>query len=89
MGARAEETSVSDIPHNQRDALAKAWQLLNLQADTMLKWEQRANAEAAGRFKARQTQTEVCKVVVTAMGAGAALLTAGGAIGAILVHLVR
>jgi len=80
---------MSDIPADQQEAIEKAWKLLNLQADTMLKWEQRANADADSQFKQRQTQTEIWKVVVTAMGAGAALVTAGGAIGALLVHLIR
>lgn len=81
---------MSDIPAGpERGALEKASKLLNLQADTMLKWEQRTNADIDGRFKQRQTQTEVWKVAVTAMGAGAAILTAGAAIGAILVHAIR
>jgi len=70
------------------EALEKAWKLLNLQADTMLKWEQRANADIDSRFKQRQTQTEIWKVVVGAMGAGAALLAAGAGIGALLVKLL-
>jgi len=81
---------MSDIPAGpEHEALEKAWRLLNLQADTMLKWEQRANADVDSRFKQRQTQTEIWNVAVTAMGAGAAILTAGAAIGAILVHVIR
>jgi hypothetical protein len=52
---------------DQREALAKAWRLLNLQTDTMLERAQRANADG----DSQHTQTEIWKVVVTAMGAGA------------------
>lgn len=48
----------------------EAWKLLNLQADTLLKLS--------------QTRTEVWKVVVSAMTAGAALIGVGFAIGAAL-----
>ena len=48
--------------------LEKSRRLLNLQMDAMLKWNQ-------GR-------TERWKVAVVAMGAGAAIVTAGAVIGA-------
>ena len=40
-------------------------------------------------LKLQHERTEIWKVVVVAMGAGAALLTAGAAIGALLVHLIH
>lgn len=64
---------MTDRPGDHDAFVEKSWRLLNAQADTMLKWQQ-------GR-------TEIWKVVVAAMGAGAALLTAGAAIGAILARL--
>jgi hypothetical protein len=56
---------MSDATHDQQDMLEKAWRLLNLQADTAL--------------KLAQTRTEVWKVAVSAMTAGAALFAAGAA----------
>lgn len=62
---------MTDIPSDAHDEfMEKSWRLLNLQADTMLKWQ--------------QSRTEIWKVVIAAMGAGAALVTAGGAIGVLL-----
>ena len=65
---------MNDSPADLHEALEKAWKLLNLQADSMLKREQR--------------RIELWKITVSAMGAGAALLVAGAAIGALLVKLV-
>lgn len=52
---------MSDAP--ERDAIEKAWRVLNLQADTLLKLS--------------QTRTEVWKVAIAGGGTGAALLAAG------------
>lgn len=60
-------------PASDDEFIEKSWRLLNLQMDTMLKWE--------------QSRTEIWKVAVGAMGAGAALITAGAAIGAVLAHM--
>lgn len=58
------------------DDMERHWRLLNLEADTIL--------------KSRQGGTEVWKVVVAAMGAGAALITAGAAIGLLLAqHVIQ
>lgn len=53
---------MSDTTHEQQDAILKAWKLLNLQADTML--------------KLAQTKTEPWKMAVGGVGAGAALFAA-------------
>lgn len=58
---------------DQTDFAERLWHLANLQADTMLKWQ--------------QTRTEVWKVAVSAMTAGAAILAAGAAIGAFATRL--
>jgi glycerol dehydrogenase-like iron-containing ADH family enzyme len=60
----------------QRDFNEKAWKVLNLQADTML--------------KIAQHQTEFWKVAVSAVTSAAALLGAGAAIGALIAqHLLQ
>jgi len=51
--------------------MEKSWRLLNLQMDAMLE----------------QGRMEIWKVALAAMGAGAALVTAGAAIGAVLAHV--
>jgi len=51
--------------------MEKSWPLLNLQMDAMLE----------------QGHTEMWKVAIAAMGAGAALVTAGAGIGAALAHV--
>lgn len=64
---------MTDTPAHDREYeefVEKSWRLLNLQADTMLKWQ--------------QERTEIWKVVITAMGAGAALLTAGAVLAKLL-----
>jgi hypothetical protein len=55
---------------DQQDAIEKAWKVLNLQADTLLKLS--------------QTRTEVWKVVIAGLGTGAALLAAGFALAKLL-----
>ena len=50
----------------QQEAIEKAWRLLNLQADSMLKFQ--------------QTRTEVWKVVVAGMAAGGALVAGTAAL---------
>ena len=65
---------MNDSPADLHEALEKAWKLLNHQADSMLKREQR--------------RIELWKITVNAKGAGAALLVAGAAVGALLVKLV-
>ena len=52
---------------SQQDALEKAWKLLNLQADTLLKLS--------------QARTEPWKLVVSGVGTGAALFAAAFAFG--------
>jgi hypothetical protein len=67
---------VKDMPDaqdKQQEAIEKAWKVLNLQADTLLKLS--------------QTRTEVWKVAVGAMAAGGALVAATAALtGAFLYH---
>jgi len=55
------------ITSQQQDALEKAWKLLNLQADTLLKLS--------------QAKTEPWKLVVGGVGTGAALFAAAFAFG--------
>ena len=66
---------MSDRPANDpRDEfMEKSRRLLNMQMNAMLKWQ--------------QSRTEIWKVVVAAMGAGAMLITAGAVIGAVLSHV--
>ena len=65
---------MSGIPAAEHEAVEKAWKLLNLQVDSMLKREQR--------------RLELWKIMASAVGAGAALLAVGAVIGALLVNLL-
>jgi len=65
---------MSGIPADEHEAVEKAWKLLNLQVDSMLKREQR--------------RLELWKIMASAVGAGAALLAVGAVIGALLVNLL-
>jgi hypothetical protein len=53
---------MSDATHEQQDAILKAWKVLNIQADTIL--------------KLAQAKTEPWKMVLSGVTAGAALIAA-------------
>ena len=57
---------MSDHAEDEREFVEKAWKVLNLQADTMLKMS--------------QNRTDVWKVVIAGMTAGAAFVAAGAAL---------
>jgi hypothetical protein len=63
---------MGDMADDQREVIEKAWKVLNLQADTIM--------------KLTQAHTEIWKVAAGGLAAGGALVAATAAIKAALLH---
>jgi len=63
---------MSDMADDQREVIEKAWKVLHLQSDTIL--------------KLTQARTEIWKVAAGGLAAGGALVAATAAITAALLH---